>query len=103
MGFAIAMAQSVITALLQVNTPKEQQGQLFAVYGMAFTLLAPLGAIVTSGGTLTARGFQYRYSGVIQQVGMEPTPMSPAQFSAYIRSEIEKWSKVATTSGVKGN
>jgi len=31
----------------------------------------------------------------IRTVGMEPTPMTPAQFAAYIRNEIDKYSKVA--------
>lgn len=35
------------------------------------------------------------------QVGMEPVGSTPEQFEAYIRSEIEKWSKVVNASGAK--
>jgi len=37
----------------------------------------------------------------IRTVGMEPTPMTPAEFGAYIRSEIEKFSKVVAASGAR--
>ena len=35
------------------------------------------------------------------QVGMEPVGSTPEQFEAFIRSEIEKWSKVVKASGAK--
>jgi tripartite-type tricarboxylate transporter receptor subunit TctC len=31
--------------------------------------------------------------------GLEPAPSSPAQFGAYLRSEVEKWGKVVKASG----
>jgi len=37
----------------------------------------------------------------IRKIGAEPMPMSPAEFSAFIRSEIGKWAKVVAQSGVK--
>jgi tripartite-type tricarboxylate transporter receptor subunit TctC len=37
----------------------------------------------------------------IRGVGMEPTPMTPAEFGSYIRGEIEKFSKVVAVSGAR--
>jgi tripartite-type tricarboxylate transporter receptor subunit TctC len=31
--------------------------------------------------------------------GLEPAPSTPAQFGAYLRSEVEKWGKVVKASG----
>jgi tripartite-type tricarboxylate transporter receptor subunit TctC len=36
-------------------------------------------------------------------VGVEPAPMTPEKFSAFIRSEIAKWSDVIAKSGPKAN
>lgn len=33
--------------------------------------------------------------------GLEPTPSTPAEFSAYLRSEVAKWGKVIKASGAK--
>ena len=38
----------------------------------------------------------------IRKIGAEPMPMTPAQFSDFMRSEISKWAKVVAASGVKG-
>ena len=35
------------------------------------------------------------------QHGMEPSGTTPAQFDAFIRTEIEKWSKVVKAAGAK--
>jgi tripartite-type tricarboxylate transporter receptor subunit TctC len=35
--------------------------------------------------------------------GIEAIPSTPAEFSAYIRSEIAKWSKVVKAAGIKAN
>jgi tripartite-type tricarboxylate transporter receptor subunit TctC len=35
--------------------------------------------------------------------GVDPMSMTPEQFSAFIKAEIEKWAKVAQTAGVKLN
>ena len=37
----------------------------------------------------------------IRTVGMEPTPMTAAEFGTYIRSEIDKYSKVVAASGAR--
>jgi hypothetical protein len=37
----------------------------------------------------------------IRTVGMEPTPMTPAGFGAYMRNEIDKFSKVVAASGAR--
>jgi len=37
----------------------------------------------------------------IRKIGAEPMPMSPAEFSAFIRSEIAKWAKVVAQSGAR--
>jgi len=39
----------------------------------------------------------------IRAIGMEPTPMTSAQFGDYIRSEIEKYSKVIAGAAAKPN
>jgi tripartite-type tricarboxylate transporter receptor subunit TctC len=36
-------------------------------------------------------------------VGVEPAPMTPEKFSAFIRSEIAKWSDVIAKTGPKAN
>jgi tripartite-type tricarboxylate transporter receptor subunit TctC len=37
----------------------------------------------------------------IRKIGAEPMPMSPTEFSAFIRSEIAKWAKVVAQSGAR--
>ena len=39
----------------------------------------------------------------IRALGSEPMPMTPDEFSAFIKSEIDKWLKVAAASGGKPN
>jgi tripartite-type tricarboxylate transporter receptor subunit TctC len=39
----------------------------------------------------------------IRQLGAEPMPMTPADYAAFIRTEIDKWSKVVAGSGAKPN
>jgi len=38
-----------------------------------------------------------------RSVGAEPDPMTPDEFGAFIRREIEKWSTLMATVGAKGN
>ena len=40
-------------------------------------------------------------AGKLSSQGAEPAPGSPAEFSAFIRREIEKWSKVVKAAGMK--
>src|SRR2546428_445549 len=37
----------------------------------------------------------------LQQIGIEPRPMSPAQFAGFIRAETEKWGDIIRRSGAK--
>jgi tripartite-type tricarboxylate transporter receptor subunit TctC len=39
----------------------------------------------------------------IRALGAEPMPMAPAEFAAFINSDIDKWLKVVTVSGTKPN
>jgi tripartite-type tricarboxylate transporter receptor subunit TctC len=39
----------------------------------------------------------------IRALGSEPIPMAPAEFAVYIKSEIDKWLKVAAAANVKLN
>ena len=39
----------------------------------------------------------------IRALGAEPMPMAPAEFAAFITSDIDKWLKVVTVSGTKPN
>jgi tripartite-type tricarboxylate transporter receptor subunit TctC len=39
----------------------------------------------------------------IRALGAEPIPMTPAEFAAFIRSEVDKWLKVVAASGAKPN
>jgi tripartite-type tricarboxylate transporter receptor subunit TctC len=39
----------------------------------------------------------------IRSVGMERAPMSPGEFAAYIKGEIDKWSRVVAASRAKSN
>jgi tripartite-type tricarboxylate transporter receptor subunit TctC len=36
-------------------------------------------------------------------LGYEPSPSTPEEFRAYVRSEIAKWTKVIKQAGAKGN
>ena len=40
-------------------------------------------------------------TGRMTQLGMEPVGSTPEQFDAFVRTEIEKWSKVVKASGAK--
>jgi tripartite-type tricarboxylate transporter receptor subunit TctC len=37
----------------------------------------------------------------MEQAGMEPSGSTPEQFDAFIRSEIEKWTKVVRDAGIR--
>jgi tripartite-type tricarboxylate transporter receptor subunit TctC len=39
----------------------------------------------------------------VRALGAEPIPMTPAEFSEFIRVEIDKWLKVIAAGGVKPN
>ncbi len=39
----------------------------------------------------------------IRAVGMEPTPMTAAEFATYVRSEFEKWEQAVARAGLKRN
>lgn len=45
LGLAISTAQSVQTAMVQQATPANMAGPIFALYGMIYTVLAPLGGL----------------------------------------------------------
>ena len=40
---------------------------------------------------------------VLLAQGAEPMPMTPAEFDAFLKSEIRKWGKVIKEAGIKGN
>jgi tripartite-type tricarboxylate transporter receptor subunit TctC len=37
----------------------------------------------------------------LAQQGLEPTPSSPEQFSAFLRAELGKWGKVVKAIGIQ--
>jgi tripartite-type tricarboxylate transporter receptor subunit TctC len=39
----------------------------------------------------------------LTKLGAEPKPMSPAQFGAFVRAEVDKWAKVVEAAGVKAD
>jgi len=39
----------------------------------------------------------------IRTVGAEPSPMTPAEFGEFIRSEMKKWAEVTARAGIKAN
>jgi tripartite-type tricarboxylate transporter receptor subunit TctC len=39
----------------------------------------------------------------IRALGAEPIPMTPVEFAAFIKIEIDKWLKVAAAASVKPN
>ncbi|HWV41389.1 tripartite tricarboxylate transporter substrate binding protein [Pseudorhodoplanes sp.] len=39
----------------------------------------------------------------IRSVGAEPSPMTPAQFDAFIKAETKKWANVIKTAGIKAS
>lgn len=46
LGLAISTAQSVQTAMVQQATPANMAGPIFALYGMIYTVLAPIGGLL---------------------------------------------------------
>jgi tripartite-type tricarboxylate transporter receptor subunit TctC len=36
----------------------------------------------------------------LDALGLEPQPVSPAEFTAYVRSEVAKWAKIVKTTGI---
>ena len=42
-------------------------------------------------------------AGQVRATGMEPTPMTAAEFTAYVRSEFEKWGQAVARAGLKRN
>ncbi len=45
-GLALSLAQSVISAILQIHAPDAVEGQVFAIYGIIYSVLAPVGGLV---------------------------------------------------------
>ena len=42
-------------------------------------------------------------SGALQAAGAEPSPLSPDEFAAFVKSEVEKWAKVVAATGMTAN
>ena len=42
-------------------------------------------------------------SGALQAAGAEPSPLGPDEFTAFVKSEVEKWAKVVAATGMTAN
>lgn len=42
-------------------------------------------------------------SGALQASGAEPSPLAPDEFAAFVKSEVEKWTKVVAATGMTAN
>ena len=59
-----------------------------------------IGAVAGFLTTMGCGGLIVRFGALrMTQVGMEPVGSTPEQFEAFVRAEIEKWSKVVKASG----
>jgi tripartite-type tricarboxylate transporter receptor subunit TctC len=36
----------------------------------------------------------------LDALGLEPQPVSPAEFATYVKAEIAKWAKIVKTTGI---
>ena len=72
-----------------------------------FGLLAPAGTpreIVTRLNTDALKTLRMReVHDLLVRQGMDPAGSTPAEFDAYLRSEIAKWTRVVKESGIKAN
>lgn len=104
-ALAVTSAHRAAT-LPNVPTLAERQMPGFAAVGW-FGVVAPAGTrpeiVAILDGALASALSDPTIKERIAAIGAEPAPGGPAQFAAFIRSEIDKWSSVIAKSGAKGN
>ena len=73
-----------------------ERNALYAPSAVAPAIVARLNAAMNK--LLDTTDVQQRYS----QMGVEATPMTPADVGRYVRAEMTKWAKTVKETGIKG-
>lgn len=102
---AIAVTRNQrLTALPDVPTFEEAGLKNFEASGWQGLLVpagTPAAALAKLSGALTKTLVQPELRERFIEQGLDPAPSTPEQFGAYIRSEIEKWGRVAKAANLK--
>jgi len=69
-------------------------------YGLAAPKSTPPEIVDKLNATMTAILADPKFKARLADLGVEPMPMTPAKFTAFIASETDKWTKVIRTAGV---
>jgi tripartite-type tricarboxylate transporter receptor subunit TctC len=70
-------------------------------YGICAPAGTPAAIIDRLNGEITAGVAAPDLKARLLALGVEPTPMTPAEFGKFIADETEKWAKVITRAGIK--